>query len=1039
MESKNSLELDDPGRAKENKSILSLTALFESDFSIDWIVELTNSKVSQVITTLEDGVRHETLIHRGSGIYFFNKEKEQKKLVDCLDKQVKATYHMQIAQILQKELPENEKKAVVLSNHLLHIPTTLEQSKYLISAGDYSLKRFKTQKAFQCYSKVLDSLSLCTGKEADIIFSVTAIKFSKVSIARQDTGKVVKILKEALARSKRLKDISSEALLEMHLAKNEWLMGKYTSAMNHFDKGWLISSETDDPNLIRSASVFVTFFFYWQGRFKEAVENYEKSVSDVEKHPKGRFPLLATITSGYCYSQIGQITQGLGMIDAVRSLCLEREDSNIAAYTTGNMGCIMLDIHQVDDAISNIKTAIREASKTNNKWVKITGQLILAYSYNLKGDNDRCIRHFRDFLHQREKVRTLVSLYPYIMELLWLIEQEKLPSVPGYSLEKEVARCIREKNIFMKGVAYRYQALLQKCSHEPAKKILRSLENSIKWLEMSGHQFQLAETQLELARMYLKAGDEPKAKEYVGIASNCLASFNDDLIPDDLRCLIDKEPVNEKLFKKVLELGQKIADVIYSKDLIGQVLSSVNRMTGAERCALFLLSEEYGKPKFRLRASKNLTSAQINHPDFSSSLKLLEKVALTGKGMIVESSSDEENAFFSNENICSRICVPMILRGKVVGVMYNDNRLLTSAFKESDLDLLAFFAAQAAFAIDNAKAYSEIKQLNRRLSQEKEYYKEEHSQKLKSDDIIGVSPGMKNVLSQVEQVAKTEATALILGQTGVGKELIARAIHNQSSRRDKPFISVNCAALPESLITSELFGHEKGAFTGANHRRIGRFELADGGTLFLDEIGDIPSDVQVRLLRVLQTHEFERVGGAETMQSDFRLITATNKDLEQEVKEKRFRVDLFYRLNVFPLCVPPLRERIEDIPLLSHHFLNIYAAKMKKTFSGISEEEMEKLMKYNWPGNVRELENVIERGTILSREPNFRTPELRTEANSADHDNDDLSLQHVEKQHILWVLNKTNWKIRGPGGAAELLEIHPSTLHFRMKKMGIQK
>lgn len=1023
----------------ENNGILSLIALFESDFSIDWIVELTNSKVSQVISTLEDGVRNEILTHRGSGIYFFNREKEQKKLINSLDEETKAAYHLQIARILEKELPENEQKAVVLSNHLLNISTTFEQSTYLISAGDYHLKRFTTQKAFQCYSKALDSLSTCSGQESDKVFSETAIKFSKVSIAREDTDKVIKTLKEALLRAKRLKDISSEALLEMHLAKNEWLMGKYTSAMNHFDQGWSMATETDDPNLSRSASIFGTFFLYWQGRFKEAVENYEKTVSDVEKHPKGRFPFLATITSGYCYSQIGQITQGLGMIDAVRSLCLEREDSNIAAYTTGNMGCIMLDIHQVDDAISNIKTAIREASKTNNQWVKITGQLSLAYSYYLKGDNDRCMRYFRDFLNLRKKARILVNLYPYLMELLWLIEEGKLPSITGYTLKKEVTRCIREKNIFMKGVAYRYQALLQKKSKEPTQKILKSLENSIKWLEMSGHQFQLAETQLELARINLKSGDKEKAREYVNVASNKMASFNEDLIPADLRCLIKKQPVNEKLFKEVLQLGQKVADVFYSKDLISQVLSSVIRMTGAERCALFLLSDEYGKPKFRLRASKNITSAQINHPDFSSSLKLLEKVTKTGKGMIVESDSDDENAFFANETICSRICVPMILRGKVVGVLYNDNRLLMSAFRETDLDLLAFFAAQAAFAIDNVRAYSEIKQLNRRLSQEKEYYKEEHSQSLKMDDIIGVSPGMKNVLAQVEQVAKTEATALILGQTGVGKELIARAVHNQSIRRDKPFISVNCAALPETLITSELFGHEKGAFTGANHRRIGRFELADGGTLFLDEIGDIPSDVQVRLLRVLQTHEFERVGGAETLQSDFRLITATNKDLDLEVKEKRFRADLFYRLNVFPLSVPPLRERIEDIPLLSQHFLNVYSAKMKKSFNEIPEEEMEKLMKYNWPGNVRELENVIERGTILSREPNFRTPELRIQTNTSDHDNDDLSLQHVEKQHILWVLNKTNWKIRGPGGAAEILEIHPSTLHFRMKKMGIQK
>ncbi|MBU3916501.1 sigma 54-interacting transcriptional regulator, partial [bacterium] len=395
--------------------------------------------------------------------------------------------------------------------------------------------------------------------------------------------------------------------------------------------------------------------------------------------------------------------------------------------------------------------------------------------------------------------------------------------------------------------------------------------------------------------------------------------------------------------------------------------------------------------------------------------------------------------FFSNENIRSRICVPMILRNKIMGVLYNDNRLLSSAFKESDLELLSFFAAQATIALDNARAYHEIKQLNHRLNQEKEYYREEHTQSIKSNDIIGESPAIKQVLSQMEQVAQTEATALILGPTGVGKELIARGIHNHSVRKDKPFIRVHCAALPENLIPSELFGHEKGAFTGANNRRIGRFELADGGTLFLDEIGDIPPDIQVRLLRVLQTKEFERVGGSETLRSDFRLVTATNKNLENEVKEGRFRADLYYRLNVFPITVPPLKERIEDIPLLAEYFLEVYSAKMRKSFSGISTEELEKLMRYDWPGNVRELENVIERGTILSKGSVFKPPDLTVNDAYDTTQERDLSLQETEKRHILYVLNKTGWKIRGAGGAAEVLKIHPSTLHFRMKKLGINR
>ena len=312
-----------------------------------------------------------------------------------------------------------------------------------------------------------------------------------------------------------------------------------------------------------------------------------------------------------------------------------------------------------------------------------------------------------------------------------------------------------------------------------------------------------------------------------------------------------------------------------------------------------------------------------------------------GKGCIHGIRSEEKDEMSSmDDNIFSRICVPMILRDKTVGVLYHDNRLLSSAFKASDLELLSYFAALAAFALDNASAYEEIKRLNQKLSEETRYYKEEHLSTLHFEDIVGESSAIKSVLSKVDQVTGTDATVMITGETGAGKELVARAIHRHSGRRDRPFIRVHCSALPESLIPSELFGHEKGAFTGAAQRRLGRFELADGGTLFLDEIGDLSLDIQVRLLRVLQSKEFERVGGNETLSSDFRLVVATNCDLEKKVKEQKFRADLYYRLAVFPIYVPPLRERKEDIPLLTHYFLQIYSQKRGKRFSTAIQDQL---------------------------------------------------------------------------------------------------
>jgi transcriptional regulator with GAF, ATPase, and Fis domain len=420
-------------------------------------------------------------------------------------------------------------------------------------------------------------------------------------------------------------------------------------------------------------------------------------------------------------------------------------------------------------------------------------------------------------------------------------------------------------------------------------------------------------------------------------------------------------------------------------------------------------------------------------------MQMISEVAKTGARRILEMDLPENPDSPDHPMIQSRICVPMTLRDKVVGVLYHDNRLLKSAFKESDLDLLAYFSAMAAIALDNAQAYDEIKRLNQKLREEKRYYEEQNLQNLHFEDLIGESAAILRVLAQIEQVAPTEATVLIQGETGVGKELVARAIHRRSPRRDKPFIRVFCNALPDSLIPSELFGHEKGAFTGAIHQRIGRFELADGGTLFLDEIGDLPLEVQVRLLRVLQSKEFERVGGSETLHSDFRLVAATNRDLDREIQVNKFRPDLYYRLNVFPIYVPPLKERREDIPLLTLYFLKRYSTKIGKTFEGIPEAEMERLVQYDWPGNVRELENIIERSTILNSGPIFRIPELGVGNSDSRGPRKDPSLEENERQHILWALQKARWRIKGSGGAAGILKIHPSTLAFRMKKLGIQR
>jgi transcriptional regulator with GAF, ATPase, and Fis domain len=337
-------------------------------------------------------------------------------------------------------------------------------------------------------------------------------------------------------------------------------------------------------------------------------------------------------------------------------------------------------------------------------------------------------------------------------------------------------------------------------------------------------------------------------------------------------------------------------------------------------------------------------------------------------------------------------------------------------------------------------AFDEISQLKRKLEAENTYLQEEIKQVESFHEIIGSAKTLKKVLRKVKQVAKTDATVLILGETGTGKELLARAVHDASDRSAKPLVKVNCSALPAELIESELFGHEKGAFTGAINRKIGRFELAHKGTIFLDEIGDLPIALQTRLLRVLQEREFERLGGEVTLKVDVRVIAATNRNLEEQVINGEFRQDLYYRLNVFPIESPPLRDRLEDIPDLVHHFINKYNKKLNHKIKSVQTNVLEKLGAYHWPGNIRELEHIIERAIILNQGSQLRLGEWFIANNTNQAASEELStLAEKEKEYILKVLENTNWKVRGKNGAAEILGLKPTTLESRMKKLEIQR
>ena len=396
--------------------------------------------------------------------------------------------------------------------------------------------------------------------------------------------------------------------------------------------------------------------------------------------------------------------------------------------------------------------------------------------------------------------------------------------------------------------------------------------------------------------------------------------------------------------------------------------------------------------------------------------------------------ADSEATTLPSLNSC---VLPLVARDRILGLLAlgkRDDR----AYSQDELDYLEQVSNQVAVLLENDFLHIELQKLKQEVGAEPAYSADELPNEPSFEEIVGRSPVLQRVLRNVEVVAPTDSGVLIQGETGTGKELIARAIHNLSSRRDRPFVKVNCAAIPSGLLESELFGHEKGAFTGAVMRKPGRFEVADKGTLFLDEVGDIPLELQSKLLRVLQEQEFERLGSTRTQQVDVRVIAATHRDLKQMVEEGTFRSDLYYRLHIFPLTVPPLRDRREDIPLLVRHYVDKYARRMNRHIEAIPARTMEVVASYPWPGNVRELQNFIERAVILSAGTSLRAPLEELKQETAQVTGSNLStLEEMEREHVLRALRESNWVTGGPNGAAARLGMKRTTLAYRIRKLKI--
>ena len=506
----------------------------------------------------------------------------------------------------------------------------------------------------------------------------------------------------------------------------------------------------------------------------------------------------------------------------------------------------------------------------------------------------------------------------------------------------------------------------------------------------------------------------------------------------------------------LLDLTNRVVSNLNLRDVLREISANIRRVMQCDGVGVDLPSPE--DKKLRLYAldfpdNPGIIEEGFEPPADEKTSALL--VFQSGEPVILSKDEIEQEPSMPGFGIQSLAHVPLVGRAGIVGVLSLGSRH-EHAFSQDDLTFLSQIARQVAVAIENAWAFGEVSDLKDKLALEKLYLEDEIRSELKFQEIVGKSEALRRVLQEVETVAPTDSTVLIYGETGTGKELIARAVHNLSTRQSNGFVKLNCAAIPTGLLESELFGHERGAFTGAISQRVGRFELAHRGTIFLDEIGEVPLELQPKLLRVLQEREFERLGSTRTLRTDARLIAATNRDLEGLVAEQKFRSDLYYRLNVFPVRVPALREGPEDIPLLVAHFVQQFSRRMSKAIDTVASDSMAALIRYPWPGNIRELQNVIERAVILTKGPvlNISSGDLRSSSagsiapapaavNHSSVPNGDLPnmralLEDAERKHILAVLEQASWTVAGPNGAAARLGMKRSTLQSRMQKLGIR-
>ena len=903
---------------------------------------------------------------------------------------------------------------------------------------DNAIKNGDYETAWTYLSRVLTRLTQRpVSPERDALLVDTCLELARVSfVVGKGFGALVSNLKDALNAADRVGDRRSAAMINLHLGRLYYFAEQRHLAMEVFARGKAEVEALGDEDILDKASELIGLYFFIQGLFPKAIVYFEQAAKRFEFGGEGH---SGPMWLSYCAAFLGQFHRAIGTLDFYRRLALERSDHNIAMTLRAVMGIILVGIRKNKDAAFHLSGALQESAQAKNALANYFAMGGLSVHHMIEGRLEESRAWMVRVIAAGARAG-LVHQYasPIVLETLYEFHRSGITPIPGLSFHGECRRVLQEPNVHLQGVALRLKAA-EAMAEDPkdGKAIEAMLLQSETLLKRTGDPVQLGKTRLEMARLRLNAGEMASARQLAQKAWKGFSGYGDVFYPDDLRPLLttksDRE-TDQAGREELLEMfSNMIQDLVPSDnpdELLQRTVSATNRFFGAERGGIFWFQDDKQAQAPKLRAACNLVDSDLGTEAFRSCLTLIFNAYRENQPQVFRHTAAPPMP----SQVRAMMAVPFQVEGRIRGVLYHDNAYVNDCFDRFDPTHLVRMARSLSRYIEHVLQFTRkmVAKTSVQLTRMGEFG---------SREIVGHSPALQSLLDQADRIATADSTVLILGETGVGKELLARRIHDHSHRRDHPLVVVDPTAIPETLVESELFGHEKGAFTGADRQRAGRLELAHNGTLFIDEVGEIPMSIQAKLLRVLQEKTVIRVGGTKTLTSNFRLIAATNRDLAEEVRAGRFREDLYYRLNVIPILLPPLRERGEDILLLARHFIDRFGVKYKRPALRLRPPIEDMLLGYDWPGNIRELENIIERSVLLSGGIDL---ELSLPSGSSVRPRevppfDDLpSMDELQRRYIAHVLRETGGKIAGPNGAAEILGMKRTSLYNRMRKLGMR-